>query len=347
MPSDEPEFPAHDPGDAPASGRPEISSTEDPSAERFRLGLDALESGDFGGARPIFGELIEIFPANPEFLCGYYSAGWWFNREERRTAVKEGRAKADWLMSEWDAFQSLAEQREYGGCLAFRAAMRAVLRDAAEQYRIAFQEEGASAVDTNLLKTLAVCLIRLEDYADASDILLYARRRQNQGDAQLHFLLGEALCSQDREDLKEKGLSYYRDACLIDGRALDPGLMASRPAAEVFEKLYNRFEHNLEKTYEWFPAYFHASIMGSDGLRRLAPPEIEHLQGETRRLARDLGTVVEKYRDRVRATLGFYYLCLIHHLKHHAKDRNASHEFEDRLKSVAPEIYTLYRESIA
>jgi hypothetical protein len=261
--------------------------------------------------------------------------------------VKDGRAKADWLMSEWDAFQTLADQREYAGCLAFRATMRAVLREAAEQYRNRLSGRGRErAVDTNLLKTLAVCLIRLEDYVDASEILLYARRRQNQGDAQLHFLLGEALCSQEREDLREKGLSYYRDACLIDGRALDPGLMASQPAAEVFESLYDRFEQNLDRAYEWFPAYFHARVFGTPGLRRLAPPEITHLQAETERLARDLTTVVEKYRDRVRATLAFYYLCLIHHLRHHAKDRSASREFEDRLKSVVPEVYTLYRESI-
>lgn len=340
MPSDESEHIAkHDP-EAHEPG------TDDPTAERLRLAMSALESGDFGGARPIFGELIEIFPANPEYLCGYYAAGWWFNREERRTAVKEGRAKADWLMSEWEAFQTLADQREYTGCLAFRATMRAVLQEAAEQYRIAFQEEGSSAVDTTLLKTLAICLIRLEDYVDASEILLYARRRQNQGDAQLHFLLAEALCCQDRADLKEKGLSYYRDTCLIDVRALEPGLMASQPASGVFEELYNRFEHNLERTYEWFPAYLHAQLVGTEGLRRLGPPEIEHLQAETQRLSRDLSTVVEKYKDKVRATLGFYYLCLIHHFRHQEKDRSASHEFEDRLKSVVPEVYTLYREYI-
>ncbi|MCR9141429.1 MAG: hypothetical protein NXI24_04195 [bacterium] len=340
MPADESENPAQSaPNQRDGAG-------EDPTAERFRVALDALETGDFGGARPIFGELIEIFPNNPEFLCGYYAAGWWFNREERRTAVKEGRAKADWLMNEWDAFQSLIDQREYSGCLAFRATMRAVLREAAEQYRIAFQEEGASAVDTNLLKTLAVCLIRLEDYVDASDILLYARRRQNQGDAQLHFLLGEALCSQEREDLKEKGMSYYRDACLIDVRTLDPGLMASEPAAGVFESLYNRFEHNLDRSYEWFPAYFHAQIVGTEGLRKLAPPEIAHLRSETDRLARDLTTVVEKYKDRVRATLAFYYLCLIHHLRIDVRDRSASREYEDRLKSLVPEVYTEFHEKL-
>ncbi len=340
MPADEPAQPAKQPDDFGAGDG-------GAQTERFHVALEALESGDFSGARPVFGELIQAFPENPEFLCGYYAAGWWFNREERRTAMKEGRARADWLMSEWEAFQTLADQREYSGCLAFRATMRSILREAAEQYRIAFQEEGASAVDTHLLKTLAICLIRLEDYEDASEILLYARRRQNQGDAQLHFLLGEALCSQEREDLREKGFSYYRDACLIDTRSLEPGLMASQPAAGVFGELYERFEHDLERTYEWFPAFFHARIAAVEGLRRLAPPEVEHLRHESDRLGRDLATVVEKYRDRVRATLGFYHLCLIHHLRHHAKDRTASREFEDRLKSVVPDVYTAYRESMA
>lgn len=333
------------PGDAQTFVNSGVDPATEKFLERFRLALAALEAGDFGGARPIFGELIEIFPADPEYLCGYYAAGWWFNREERRTLIKDGRAKGDWLMNEWEAFQSLCDQRGYTGCLAFRAAMRAVLQEAAEQYRVAFQTEGASGVDTNLLKTLAICLIRLEDYSDASDILLYARRRQNQGDAELHFLLGEALCSQDRDDLREKGLSFYRDACLIDPRALDPGLMASQPAAEIFEELYNRFEHSLDRTFEWFPAFLHARLIGIEGLRRLSGPEIEHLQEETRRLARDLATVVEKYKDKVRATLGFYYLCLIHHFRQHAKDRGTAGEYEDRLKSVVPEVYTYYKEN--
>lgn len=313
--------------------------------EDFRAALSTLESGDFGAARTDFGELIQQSPDDLEYLCGYYSAGWWFNREEQRSGLKDGRAKGDWFMQEWDAFQNIADERDYTACLSFRAAMRAILREAAEQYRVAFQEEGAASVDTELLKTLATCLMRLEDYSDAAEILMYARRRQSQGDATLCFLLGEALCSQKRPEQIEKGLSFYRDALLIDPQAIDPGLIASEPAATVLADLYARFEHNIERCYQWFPAYLHAQDqLAGRPLRALTQAELQHLRAESQRLAGDLETVVEKYRDKVRATLGFFYLCLIHHHRHHLKDRAAARQIEDRLKSVVPEVYTLYRE---
>lgn len=344
-----PESPeSNEPGrPVPPDARAEpLKSTDGAAAlpDAFRTALSTLETGDFGAARTLFGELIQEFPDDLEYLCGYYSAGWWFNREEQRSGLKDGRAKGDWFMQEWDAFQRIADERDYAACLSFRASMRAILREAAEQYRIAFQEEGAAAVDTTLLKTLAICLMRLEDYADAAEILMYARRRQSKGDATLCFLLGEALCSQKRPEQMEKGLSYYRDALLIDPHAVDPGLMASEPATSVFADLYTRFEQNIERCYQWFPAYLHAHLASHAGLRALSQAELQHLRAESQRLAGDLETVVEKYRDKVRATLGFLYLCLIHHYRHHMRDRTSARQIEDRLKSVVPEVYTLHRE---
>ncbi len=321
---------------------------------RFRAALDFLAAGDFGEARARFGDLLaNDDPNDPEYACGFYASGWWINREDRRTSLKEGRGLADWLMRQWDDFQNIAEEREFTGCLSFRATMRAVLGEAAENYRTAFQQEGASAVDGELLKTLAVCLIRLEDYANAADILLYARRK-GRSDAVLFFLLGESLCSQagplseDEDTPREarvKGVSFYRDACLVNATEIDPGLMASQPAVGIFGTLYQEFEHDLERTREWFPARLHAVCFHYEGLRRLSPAEIQHLQSESARLSRDLNQVVERYKERVRATLAFFYLCLMHHHRFHAHDRESARAYEDRLKADVPQMYVVYKEA--
>lgn len=338
--SDAPESP----GDEHAGG----------AGARFRTALDFLANGDFAEARARFGELLaNDDPDDPEYACGFYAAGWWFNREDRRTSLKEGRGLADWLMQQWDDFQTIADDRDFTGCLSFRATMRAVLGEAAENYRTAFQQEGASAVDGELLKTLAVCLIRLEDYANAADILLYARRK-GRSDAVLFFLLGESLCSQagpqaaDEEiphEARVKGVSFYRDACLVNTAEIDPGLMASQPAAGIFGALYQDFDHDLERTREWFPARLHANCFHYEGLRRLSPAELEHLRQEASRLSRDLNQVVERFKEKVRATLAFFYLCLMHHYRFHANERESARAYEDRLKADVPQMYVVYKEA--
>ncbi len=314
------------------------------SAEEYRVALEALAGGRFAEARDAFGDLVERVPDSVEYAAGFYAAGWRLNREDARARQRPGRALADWCMHEWDEFQRIAEAREWTNLPPYHAAMRAMLADAAENYRTAFQEEGASAADITLLKTLAACLIRLEEYTDAADILYYARRKSPR-DAAIYFLLGEALASLKAEGALERGLSFFRDAFYLNHREIDPGLLASEPAASVFRELFAELENNAEATLEWFPARLMA-VSFLPGLRRLSEAELAGLEHEAARLARDLSQVIEKYRERVRARLCFCYLCLMQHHKFTSKDRAALDELEDRLKAAEPALYTLYRENL-
>ena len=88
------------------------------------------------------------------------------------------------------------------------------------------------------------------------------------------------------------------------------------------------------------------SCMAAAGLRRFSPAELEHLEAESQRLAKDLQTVVDKFKDRVRATLAFYLLCLIHYFRVHAADRETAGIYEDRLKNNVPEVYTEFRDRL-
>jgi len=314
-----------------------------PLQERFQQALALLAGGRFAEAQSAFGALVESDPERKDFQCGFYSAGWWFNREDQRGFHREGRTLADWLMGEWDRYQSLAEERGYLNLSPFHAVMRAVLGEAAENYRIAFQQEGSSAADTALLKTLGVCLVRLEEYPDAVDILYYAKRKDAR-DAEIYFLLAEALASMDRDENRDRGLSFYRDLFFLNHRAVDPALMASEPAASVFRDLYEENEFDLERSLEWFPARLMATAL-FPGMRRLSEQELYDLDTELRRLTRDLEQVIEKYRERVLARLAFFYMCLIHHFRFHEVDPDAAEHAEDQLKRVAPQTYSVYREA--
>ncbi len=312
--------------------------------EDQELHLHALSSGDFSRAKDLYGSLLESDPENLEYQCGFFAAGWWDNRSETRTRKKAGRPLATYLTQEWDTFEKAAGERNCTGSLAFRTTMRGVLGSAAEHFRIAFQEEGSGAVESDLLLQLGRCLIRIEDYRNAADVLHYARKRNTPG-AAVFFLLGEALAAMGG-DSTDAGLSAYRDGCALEPTALDPTLIASNPAARVFEFLMGSLDQRLESVVEWFPAFFLAAAF-VPGLRRLTPDEVEGFRLEADRLYRDLDIVVEKYREKVRARAAFQDMVLLHHYTYHERDSGRTGELEKRLKSSSPELFQYYKDERA
>lgn len=311
--------------------------------EQDQNALRALQSEDFERARDLYGDLVEKYPEEIEYACGFYTAGYWHNRQNRIPAYKPGRIQGDWLVKEWEKFQVLAEEKNYQSCRAFRGAMQGVLGRAAEQFRLAFQQEGRSGIDLAVLKELAVCLIKTQDYKNASDILNFARRT-HPGNADLFFLLGESLCSLDRPEQQDRGLECYRDAFLINHASIDPTLISSQPAAGVFETLYREKKEKLETVIEWFPARLMLKSF-RPGLRRLQPDEIDGLEHEIRRLNEDHTVVADRFQDRVRARLLFYHLVLLQHYRFHEKDTERQRRLEEGLKDLDPAAYKEYRET--
>lgn len=295
-----------------------------------------LSSGQFEAAREIYGALLETQPTETDFQSGFYGAGYWDNRRETIQGLKPGRSRGSYLYREWDQFQALAEERGYSDCRSYRLIMVRILSVAADELRLAFNREGGRSVDPGLLMELSKCLIKINDYQNAVDILRYTRKLHPKN-AGVLFLLGEALCGSGDPELLEKGVSAYRDAFLLNSRAIDPALLAAPPVAEIFRALLEEYEGNLEKTLEWLPARFFAVCFQTDFLP-LSSHELIHLEGEANRLERTLDTVTEKYRERVQALLSFYVLILLHHFTRYEKDGGLAREYETLLRKAAPEL---------
>ncbi|MCB1306556.1 MAG: hypothetical protein KDK30_00175 [Leptospiraceae bacterium] len=314
--------------------------------DRYQHALEAIDNFDFEDAHYNFGILLESNPDDVEFRCGFYASGYWANRREAYERKREGRPRAAYFIEEWDAFELQAGERGFPGCESMQATMRSILGTAADHFRIAFQEESAGAIDAGLLKQLSICLIRIEDYTNAADILMFARRK-TRPDAFLLFLLGESLCRLDEIDrvpFSARGLSYYRDACLVDHRAIDPALIASRFAVRAFEKVYAEDSGGLESAQEWFPAALHA-LSFQPGLRQLTDAELDEVAAELARLTGDLERVIDRFKERVSARLCFYHLLFMYHHSYHEPDRTLVAEHEEALRALSESMLTLYREN--
>lgn len=311
--------------------------------ERSEDALFSLETGDFTTARELFGHLLEEHPDNPEFACGLYTAGFWDNRREEIASYKPGRSLGAYLKREWDSFEQAAEDRNYTSLNSYRIAMIRILGQAADQFRIAFQEEGGGSVDSSLLLELGITLMRIGSYKEAVEIFHYARRVVSVARAKIYFLLGESLISTGISDNYPVGLSFYRDGCLVDSEDLDPLLIAVNPPAAVFHKLLKRYDNDLEKVRLWFGAHLHVQSM-IPGLRTLHKDERDQILWETERLETELPRTAPKYQEKVLARLAFYYFILLYHYTFHEKDTDQGNLCEDRLKDLFPDLYEEYKQ---
>ena len=304
--------------------------------------IHTLEEGDFEHAWERYGKLVELFPEDPEYACGLYAAGYWKNRISAIAEELPGRARGAYLFREWDRFQRVAEEKQFESCLAYRAAMQWVLGSAAGELRSAFHAESGRSVDPALLVDLSTCLIRIEDYANAVEILRYTSRL-HPGNARILFLLAEALCSSGEDGDRERGLACYRDALLLDPSVTDPTLIASETASSVFRSLFEQAGQDLERTLLWFPAHLSAASFRFQ-IRSLPEKDTQAWSDEITRLQASLKQVVDKFRDRVRARIAFLLLEILR-CAHDVKDHGSIEAGEELLRNLAPDVYGSYKDA--
>ncbi|MCE9596563.1 MAG: tetratricopeptide repeat protein [Spirochaetia bacterium] len=306
--------------------------------------LSALSSGEYSRAKDLYGALLEEFPEEPDYICGFYTAAYWENRHTSFQAMQQGKTRGTALVQAWDAYETIANDKEFTGLTSFRAAMRGILGQAAEEFRFSFQDSGL-AHDTKVLADVGRCLMRIGDYTNATEILQFARKVRPAAD--ILFLLGESCAAQANEEpeLLAPGLGFYRDAFIQEPAILDPSLIGSDLPGKVFQSVYGLFEGNRENAILWFPAHLMAASQRY-ALRKLLPEELKEIRTELGRLSQDLERVVEKYKERVRARICFFILVLLQHHASHEYHPEDIQELETKLAELNPGLYKDYRDAV-
>ncbi|MBU41993.1 MAG: hypothetical protein CMN76_02145 [Spirochaetaceae bacterium] len=308
----------------------------------FEEALFSLQAAHFEEAKSEFGTLLENDPENPEYKAGFYAAGYWANRKDQLSNPEPMRPGTG-LMEAWDSFQELAEDKGFANTRSLRGVMKAVLGRAAEQYRQKFQKGGMAHPDFSDLEELGKCLIRIQDYGNAREILQYAKRIQPTRSA-VHFLLAECFLNEGESESAERGLGFYRDGFIIQPAQFDPNYAHSSLLQETLQQLAEEKDNDLDRILLWLPAYLMAHSQ-YPGLRRLNRDEISQLQRETHRLEKDLTTVMDKFKEKVQARLCFYYLALHQAAVFVYQDVEYAKELLDSLKELHPGLAALVKES--
>lgn len=303
--------------------------------QEFDSLLEITASGDFSEARKGFSELLEKHPESREFEAGLYTAAYWDNRSGFLNRANE--LDGNTIVTEWETFEKLIEQKGYAGYKPIIAAMYVVLGKAADSFRKSFQNKGLGNAEFDSLLELGRCLLRIEDYSNARDILQYARKLKPSSALAL-FLMGEGCLLDGDPLLIEKGLGHYRDGFLIQPAQFPFDQIRSNQATSFLSNLQKEYGNENDTLLMWLPCEFMTHSMVS-GCRRLNADELNQLLQETARLENDLRTGNSRYEMKIKSRLTFYYLVSIQAFTVHQSIPDQASVAREKLKEISPAYY--------
>lgn len=228
----------------------QLTFSDDPMLNELNFACKDIEEGSFRAAAERLDRLMDVNPDYPGLAAGYRAARFWLSRTEETALPSKGKKTADYLMSEWEAFEKYAQDKAMTGSAAFKAAMHFVYHTASENYRLAFMLQEDTSGNFDLLLNLGSCFLRLGDYQKTVETLEYAAKSYNPN-AKLLVILAEAYYH-----LKEtsKSLLYFREAFFISPSDIDLDIITAEPIVELAEHIRTVRPDCLD-VREWIAVY--------------------------------------------------------------------------------------------
>lgn len=198
-----------------------------------------LKNGEFEKAKSIFSLLLDKTPDHPDWIAGYFLSSYWDNKLDHLLSLREGKDRGKSILRYLDDFEWEMSKRGYPRNWTYESAISCVLEEASHHFGIAFRLEGWNGMDTETIRGLAVCHIRLKNFGRAMEILEYGPR-EIQTLTEFHFLRAECLVGMNRI---EEGKDLYGRAFLDDPTKL-------RPEWVIWKDLRNLVDRLQEKRVE-------------------------------------------------------------------------------------------------
>jgi tetratricopeptide (TPR) repeat protein len=228
----------------------QLTFSDDPLLNKKNESIQAMREGDFHFAVKLLDELLSINPEYPGLIESYRTAKFWMNRQKELHSLNEGKETAQFLMEEWEEFETYAQNKNMEESMAYQATMHFIFYRASENYKTAFQNNEDTSNNFNLLLNLGSCFLRLKEYSFTIDTLEYARSSYTTN-AKLLFILAEAYYQNNEIP---KSLTLFKEAFLIDPSELDLTHITSKPITDLV-KLIKKQKQGIFDVREWIPVY--------------------------------------------------------------------------------------------
>ncbi|PJZ45625.1 hypothetical protein [Leptospira brenneri] len=192
--------------------------------------LTYLSNGEFETAKSLYSVLLDRDPLDIPTISGFYIASFWDHRLDLILKTREGKERGKLLLDLFSDFESEIRKRGYHNTDSFFVTQDCILKEARDHLKLAYQWEGANALDKDLLRDLAACLIKIKDYGMALEVLLYGGNKQSP--VLLYFLAEtQVMTGNERE-----GIETYRTAFLNDPQLFPHTIVRWPPLLTLIQK---------------------------------------------------------------------------------------------------------------
>ncbi|PJZ86414.1 hypothetical protein [Leptospira harrisiae] len=192
--------------------------------------LTYLSNGEFETAKSLYSVLLDRDPLDLSSISGFYIASFWDHRLDLILKTREGKDRGKLLLSLFADFESEIRKRGYHTTESFFVTQDCILKEARDHLKLAYQWEGANALDKDLLRELAACLIKIQDYGMALEVLLYGGNKQS---PVLQYYLAETQVMTGNE---REGIETYRNAFLNDPQLFPHTMVRWPPLLTLIQK---------------------------------------------------------------------------------------------------------------
>ncbi|XDD41631.1 hypothetical protein AB3N58_09940 [Leptospira sp. WS60.C2] len=192
--------------------------------------LTYLGNGEFETAKSIYSVLLDRDPLDLSSISGYYIASYWDHRIDLILKTREGKERGRLLLQLFSDFESEVRKRGFQNTDSFFVTQDCILKEARDHLKLAYQWEGANALDKDLLQDLARSLIKIQDYTMALEVLLYGGNKQS---PVLLYYLAE---TQSMTGNEKEGIESYRTAFLNDPQLFPHTIVRWPPLVALIQK---------------------------------------------------------------------------------------------------------------
>ncbi len=233
----------------------QLTFSDDPLLNESNKAYQQIEEGNFDEAVRRIDDLMSKDPYYPGLSEGYRTARFWLNRTGELMSLPDGKETADFLMKQWEIYDTYAAEKGMKESTAYRAAMRHVFYKASEHYQKAFRNLEDPTGNFDLLLNLGNCFLRLEEYRLTIDTLEYARSSYT---ASPHLLIILAEAYYHSDDIP-RSLLLFREAFFVDPSEIDLEIIRSRPIHDIIDMIDEWNSRSAtpfrQDTREWIPVF--------------------------------------------------------------------------------------------
>ncbi|MCT8332054.1 hypothetical protein NUH30_00070 [Leptospira sp. 85282-16] len=192
--------------------------------------LTYLSNGEFETAKSLYSVLLDRDPLDLASISGYYISSFWDHRLDLILKTREGKERGKLLLGFFADFETEIRKRGFQNTESFSVTQDCILKEARDHLKLAYQWEGANALDKDLLRDLAICLIKIKDYGMALEVLLYGGNKQS---PVLQYYLAETQVMTGNE---REGIETYRTAFLNDPQLFPHTIVRWPPLLTLIQK---------------------------------------------------------------------------------------------------------------